>query len=556
MGMIEIQIGDSRRMVPRGTILRQLAEEYEEKNPDIQGKIVLAQVDGKLKELTKTVEHSGKIRFITTAERIGMRVYERSALMLLNKAIYDTVPLSKIRRVVSQFSVSGGLYVEIQGDVVLDDELIQKLTDRMREMAEADLPVQKTSLPVEDAIARFRKVKMEEKVKLFRYRRSSWVNLYVIDGFIDYHYGYMVPSTGYLKVFALEKYHDGLVLRMPDGKKIDQLADFIPREKLFEVMQGSTAWGETMGLATVGDVNDWISSGKTVDMVLIAEARQEARIAAIAKQIASRPEIKFVMIAGPSSSGKTSFSHRLSIQLRAHGLKPHPVAVDDYFVNREDTPLDENGDYDFEALECVDVAAFNKDMTDLLAGKTVSMPTFDFVNGHRNYKGNTLTIGKEDILVIEGIHCLNDKLSESLPSESKFRIYISALTVLNIDEHNRIPTTDSRLIRRILRDARTRGTSARETIARWPSVRKGEEKNIFPYQETADVMFDTSLIYEFPVMKPYAEQLLYGIPQDAPEYLEAKRMLKFFDYFLTIDQDAIPRNSLLKEFVGGSIFRV
>ena len=315
-------------------------------------------------------------------------------------------------------------------------------------------------------------------------------------------------------------------------------------------------WSEQLHVDTVGAVNDMISSGRIQDLVLIAEARQEREISEIASMVASRPHVKFVMIAGPSSSGKTSFSHRLSIQLRSQGLTPHPIGLDDYFVDRDRTPRDETGDFDFEALECVDIEQFNQDMTALLAGEKVEMPTFNFKQGRREYKGNYLQLGSHDILVIEGIHGLNDALSYSLPKESKFKVYISALTQLNIDEHNRIPTTDGRLIRRMIRDARTRGNTAEDTIARWPSVRRGEEKNIFPYQETADVMFNSALIYEFSVLKSYAEPLLFGIPSDSPQYQEAKRLLKFFDYFLGVDSTAIPNNSLLKEFIGGSCFNV
>ena len=307
---------------------------------------------------------------------------------------------------------------------------------------------------------------------------------------------------------------------------------------------------------TVGDLNDRIVDGSVHELILVQEALMEQKMGEIASKIAADRKKKFVMIAGPSSSGKTTFSHRLSIQLRTLGLKPHPIAVDNYFVDREKTPRDEFGEYNYECLEAIDVEQFNKDMNDLLAGKTVKMPTFNFKKGKREYKGNTLTLGEDDILVIEGIHGLNDRLSYSLSPEYKFKIYISALTQLNIDEHNRIPSTDGRLLRRIVRDARTRGTSAQETIAMWPSVRRGEEENIFPYQESADVVFNSALIYELAVLKPYAEPLLFGIPKSAPEYVEAKRLLKFFDYFLTIVSEDIPKNSLLREFIGGSCFQV
>ena len=307
---------------------------------------------------------------------------------------------------------------------------------------------------------------------------------------------------------------------------------------------------------TVGALNEQIVSKGASQLLLVAEALQESKISQIARTIAENKDKKFIMIAGPSSSGKTTFSHRLSIQLAAHGLRPHPIAVDNYFVNREDTPLDSEGNYNFECLEAIDVKQFNEDMTRLLQGEEVELPYFNFKTGQREYRGNFMKLGKEDVLVIEGIHCLNDKLSSSLPTESKFKIYISALTQLSIDEHNRIPTTDGRLIRRIVRDARTRGTSAKQTIAMWNSVRRGEEENIFPYQESADVMFNSALIYELAVLKLYAEPLLFSIGKDEPEYNEAKRLLKFLDYFLGVPSESIPSNSILREFVGGGCFDV
>ena len=325
-------------------------------------------------------------------------------------------------------------------------------------------------------------------------------------------------------------------------------------EKLFHTLQESNLWSTKMGIGTVGALNERITHGEMNDIILVQEAFQEKRLAEIAQQIQEANNIKFVMIAGPSSSGKTTFSHRLSIQLRTHGLIPHPIAVDDYFVNREMTPRDENGDYNFECLEAIDVEQFNRDMTDLLAGKTVELPSFNFKTGQREYRGRYKTLGKHDILVIEGIHGLNDKLSYALPRENKFKIYISALTQLNIDEHNRIPTTDGRLLRRIVRDAKTRGTSAEATIKMWPSVRRGEEENIFPYQEDCDVMFNSALIYELAIIKQYAEPLLFGVPRESEQYEEAKRLLKFLDYFLGVSSEDIPKNSILREFIGGSCF--
>jgi uridine kinase len=364
----------------------------------------------------------------------------------------------------------------------------------------------------------------------------------------------MLPSTGYLKYYDVMHYENGILLLIPGTEQPDKIDFFHPREKLFQTLKTSNQWGEMMGIDSVGDLNNVICEGQIGDMILVQEALQERRIGEIAKEIVDRGNVKFVLIAGPSSSGKTTFSHRLSIQLRSYGMIPHPIALDDYFVNRENTPRDENGDYNFECLEAIDVEQFNEDMNRLLAGERVELPRFNFKTGKREYNGNFKQLGPEDILVIEGIHGLNPATTHSMPDESKFKIYISALTSLNVDEHNRIPTTDGRLLRRMVRDARTRGTCARRTIEMWPSVRRGEEKYIFPYQESADEMFNSVLIYELAVLKQYAEPLLFGIGKGEPEYYEAKRLLKFLEYFQGIDSQNVPANSICREFIGGSTF--
>ena len=382
------------------------------------------------------------------------------------------------------------------------------------------------------------------------------MNLYEMDGYFDYYYGYMLPNAGYVKYFDLVPYKNGMLLMLPERKNPEYIPPVPHRDQLFDTLCGAECWGGKVNITTVGDLNDQICAGNLNDMILVQEAEQERKIGEIAKDIVSRGNVKFIMIAGPSSSGKTTFSHRLSIQLRTQGLTPHPIALDDYFVNREFTPKDENGDYNFECLEALDVERFNKDMCALLEGRTVEMPTFNFKVGKREYKGNTLTLGAEDVLVIEGIHGLNAKMSYALPEESKYKIYISALTSLNIDEHNRIPTTDARLLRRMVRDARTRGADAKRTIQMWPSVRRGEEENIFPFQEDADAMFNSALIYELSVLKQFAEPLLFHIKKEEPEYYEAKRLLKFLDYFLGVSSESLPNNSICREFVGGSCFNV
>ncbi|MGB4658106.1 MAG: nucleoside kinase, partial [Mobilitalea sp.] len=363
-------------------------------------------------------------------------------------------------------------------------------------------------------------------------------------------------SSGILKWFDLMEYDDGFLLVLPTKKNPETIEPFIPQEKLYATLKESNQWAEMMEIPNVGTLNDIIAKGNIGELILVQEALQEEKISEIAKAIKQTGDKKFIMIAGPSSSGKTTFSHRLCIQLKVHGLKPHPIAVDNYFVDRDRTPKDAQGNFNFEILEAIDVEQFNKDMSDLMNGKRVDIPVYNFITGKREYKGNFLTMGPEDILVIEGIHGLNDALSYSLPRESKYKIYISALTQLNIDEHNRIPTTDGRLIRRMVRDARTRGASAQTTISMWPSVRRGEEENIFPFQEDADIMFNSALIYELATLKQYAEPILFGIDRNCTEYIEAKRLLKFLDYFIGTPSEAIPKNSILREFVGESCFKV
>ena len=551
--MYQVKIHDEIRQYEAGTTYLEIAKEYQK---EYSHDIVLVTVDGKLQELHKKVNRDCTLNFETTACDSGHKTYKRSMSLLLVKAIYDVAEHENVDKVRIHYSVSKGYYCTIEGNVVLDQQFLDQVEARMHQMVEADLPINKKSVNTDDAIATFARYGMHDKEKLFAYRRVSKVNIYSINEFEDYYYGYMVPSTGYLKYFKLYLYDDGFVLQMPEQKEPEIVPPFEPQNKLFHVLKESTSWGDMQGIETVGALNDRITKGDVRETVLVQEALQEKKIAEIAATIAARPELKFILIAGPSSSGKTTFSHRLSVQLRACGLVPHPIAVDNYFVEREENPVDENGDFDFECLEAADVELFNRQLGDLLAGKEVVLPRFNFVTGHKEYGPDVKKLGKNDVLVIEGIHCLNPKLTQSLPDENKFKIYISALTQLNIDEHNRIPTTDGRLLRRIVRDARTRGASVARTINMWPSVRKGEEKNICPYQEEADVMFNSALIYELAVLKPYVEALLFGVDRKAPEYVEAKRLLKFLDYFVGIGSENVPTNSLLREFIGGGCFQI
>ena len=551
--MYNVRVGEKTYQYPEGTTYLTIARDFQK---DYENDIVLCLINGKLQELRKSLHQDCEICFVTTSDSIGHQTYRRSMCLMLVKAIYDVGGHDNIKKVRIDFSVDKGLYCSIDGNVILNAEFLERIKTRMIDMVEMDMPINKRALHTDDAIALFHEHGMYDKERLFAYRRVSKVNLYSMNEFEDYFYGYMVPSAGYLKYFALHLYDEGFVIQMPVRNDPKKIPDFKPCNKLFRVLKESLKWGEVLGINTVGDLNDMITKDDVANVILVQEAMQEKKIAEIAEEITKRPEIKFILVAGPSSSGKTTFSHRLSIQLRANGLKPHPIAVDNYFVERENTPKDENGDYDFESLGAVDVELFNRQMTDLIAGKEVVIPTFNFITGQKEYNDKPKKLGENDVLVIEGIHCLNPEMTKALKDENKFKIYISALTQLNVDEHNRIPTTDGRLIRRMVRDARTRGASAQRTISMWESVRRGEEKNIFPYQEEADVMFNSALIYELAVLKPYVEKLLFGIDKKLPEYQEAKRLLKFMDYFVGIGSENVPTNSLLREFIGGGCFKV
>lgn len=551
--MCKIKVDNTIKEYEEGTSFLDIAKEHQS---EYDSDIVLVLKNKKLCELFKKVTNDCEIQFVTTKTSPGIEVYKRSATLIMLKAFYDVAGKKNIEKISVQYSLSKGYYCTVKGNITLNEELLNKVKSKMYEIVGENIIINKRSISTSSAINLFRRHKMYDKEKLFKFRRASKVNIYSLKGFEDYFYGYMVPRTGYIKHFDLFLYDEGFVLQLPVKENPNEIPKFEPQNKLFKVLKESENWGKMLEIDTVGALNEQISNGNIKDIILVAEALQEKKIAEIASEIVNNPNNKFIMIAGPSSSGKTSFSHRLSIQLRANGLKPYPIAVDNYFVNREFTPKDEDGNYDFETIEAIDVELFNKDMVALSKGEKISLPTYNFITGKREYKGKYLQLGKGDILVIEGIHGLNDQLSYALPKDCKYKIYISALTQLNVDEHNRIPTTDGRLIRRMVRDARTRGISARDTINRWQSVRNGEENYIFPFQEEADVMLNSALVYELSVLKLYAEPLLFGIPKDVPEYVEAKRLLKFLDYFLGVSSEDIPHNSLVREFVGGSCFNV
>lgn len=540
--------------------------------------IILGIVNGRLRELNKKIKSDCELSFVTTADRDGRRTYRRSVVLLLQRAIYDVY--GSMTQLHVMHSLGEGYYCQLEKAVECADSQQEKYNEdtdlqgsrenseksvtehdidrivcSMYSFVEKDLPITKHSAKTQYAEQFFKEKGLHDKERLLHYRRSSRVNLYELDGVVDYFYGFMAPSTGMLKYFDIVPYESGFVLLFP-GAHSRSVEPLVTSNKLFHTLDDSREWSKMLGIGTIGSLNDAIAAGRGQEIMLLQEALMEQKIGNLAAQIASDDKKKFVMIAGPSSSGKTSFANRLSIQLIAKGRKPHPLSLDDYYVDRELCPKHPDGSFDFECLESIDVMLFNEDMNRLLKGDAVDMPSFNFKTGKREYRGRKLMLGADDILVIEGIHGLNDRLSQLIPPEHKFKIYISALTQLNIDEHNPLSTTDERLIRRIVRDARTRGTNAMETIAMWPSVRKGERENIFPFQEQADVMFNSALVYELAVLKVYAEPLLFGIERDCPEYLEAKRLLKLLDYFLPMPADGIPNNSLLREFVGGSCFNV
>jgi len=542
-------VNGSAHVYPFGTLFQTIAADFQSQYPH---DILLVDREGKLCELHKTLDRDCTLRMVTALEKPGMQTYERSAVLLLLKAFRDVA--GREARLCVHHSLSRAMFLTVENGPVPDQALLDRVEARMRELSAQKLPIIKRSLPTDDAIDLFRQAGMEDKARLLSFRINSRVNIYELEDCFDYFYGYMVPDTGYVRCFRLEQFEQGFVLRLPEWTDPDTLADFRPSVKVARELYDATLRAQALHAANVGQLNTAIAAGKASQLIFAHEAMMEKKIGDIAEEIARRRDVRFVMIAGPSSSGKTTFSHRLSTQLMACGMRPHAIATDNYFKNREDTPRDEHGEYDFECLGAMDVAQFNADMVRLLNGETVAMPTFNFKKGIREYNGDTLTLGPQDVLVIEGIHCLNDAFAHALPKESKFKIYISCLTTLNVDDHNRIPTTDARLLRRIARDSRTRGFTAQSTIRMWPSVRRGEENNIFPHQDSADVVFNSALLYETALLKPYVMPLLFGIPKDSPEYQEAKRLLKFLDYFLTIPADDVPKTSLIREFIGGGVY--
>jgi len=549
--MIEVMVDGVEYAYPQGTPYRTIAADVQ---PRFPYDILLVNRNGKLCELHKPLDRDCSLKMVTAQDIPGIQTYERSAVFLMLKAFYDVAGRENVERICVECSLSRALFIRALGAFTLDQALLDRVEERMRELSAQALPIEKRSISTDDAIELFKQERLVHKAQLLSFRINSHVNVYSLDGFVDYFYGYMVPDTGYIRCFGLELFESGFVLRLPTRKDPGRLGEFKPAMKVFRELYDSNLRAEALNISNVAELNIAVSQGRATPIILTYEAMMEKKIGDIAAEIAARRQVRFVMIAGPSSSGKTTFSHRLSTQLRACGLRPHAIATDNYFVNRDKTPRDENGQYDFEGLGAMDVEQFNTDMVRLLNGETVEIPTYNFKKGIREYNGNFLALGEGDVLVIEGIHCLNDQFTYALPKESKYRVYISCLTTLNIDDHNRIPSTDARLLRRIERDARTRGYSAQATIKMWPSVRRGEENNIFPFQDSADMIFNSALIYETALLKPYVQPLLFGVPRDSEEYIEAKRLLKFLNYFLPIPADNIPKTSLMREFIGGGCY--
>ena len=517
---------------------------------------VNAKVNNKVESLTFRVYNNKDVEFQDIYTSSGMRTYVRSLCFILCKAVEDLYPNGSI---VLEHPISKGYYCRLKLDrsIGLDD--IHRIKQRMKEIIAEDLPFVRYEKHTTEVVELFRQKGMNDKVRLLETSENLYSYYYTLGDTIDYYYGSLLPSTGYIHLFDLIKYYDGLLLQVPNRSNPDKLEEILKQEKMLEVFKEHRRWNQILGIGTVGDFNKACNAGYATELINVSEALQEKRISQIADEIFHRGQkghpVKLILISGPSSSGKTTFSKRLSVQLMANGLKPYPISLDDYFVNREDTPKDENGGYDYESLYALDLDFFNQQLQALLKGEEVELPRFNFTTGKREWSGKHLRVDDNMILILEGIHALNPELTPHIPTESKFKIYVSALTTILLDNHNYIPTTDNRLLRRIIRDYKYRGYSAEETISRWPSVRAGEEKWIFPYQENADVMFNSALLFELAIIKDYAEPILRKVPNNRPEYSEAYRLRKFLDYFVPLQDKELPPTSLLREFLGGSSFR-
>jgi|AntRauTorcE11898_2_1112593.scaffolds.fasta_scaffold00621_4 uridine kinase len=539
-----------REYYPVGTTLKEISEDL---NIDTGKPILGAMVNNKIKELTYQIYKPKKVRFIDITHDEGMRMIVRSLIFVLYKAANELFP-HKVFAV--HHPISNGYYCTLRNsNKIQEAEDINKIKDRMQAIVEADIPFIHHEILTEEAIETFEKHNLEAKTPLLKTRGNVFTSVYHLEDHVDYFYGQLVPSTGYLKVFDVIPFYNGMLLRFPDPSDPEKLKPLIRQTKLLKIFSEFKRWGKILNINNIGDLNRAVESGEIQEIIKISEGLQEKKVAQIADRIRkNRNNLKLILISGPSSSGKTTFSKRLAIQLKVNGLNPVKISLDNYFVNREDNPVDENGEYDFETLKALDVDLFNKNMLDLLEGKEIELPKFSFEQGERFYDGEKLSVNKKDLIIVEGIHGLTPALSEQIDTKHKYKIYVSALTSISIDGHNLIKTSDNRLIRRMIRDAKYRGYSARETIGRWDSVRRGEDRNIFPYQEEADIMFNSALLYELSVLKLHAEPILRKVKPNEQEYNTAQRLLKFFSYFAPVDDDEIPPTSIIREFLGGSSF--
>ena len=513
---------------------------------------VSAKVNNKVEGLDYRVFHNKDVEFLDLYSASGMRAYTRSLFMVLCKAVHDLYPKSKV---VIDIPVSNGYYCNINIHREVTDSDIENIHRRMQTIVGEALPIQRYETTTEEAISMFRNLGDEAKVKLLESMGSLYTTYYKLDDYVDYYYGAMLTNTSQIKLFGIEKFFDGLLLRVPSPEDPAKLDNLINQDKMFEVFRVHHRWQDILGVRTVGDFNEAVRRGFSNDLINVSEALQEKKISQMAETIANKKDVKVVLIAGPSSSGKTTFCKRLSVQLLTCGIKPVQISLDDYFVNRVDTPKDETGDYDYESLYALNIPLVNEQFLALFRGEEVQLPSYNFQTGKSEMKGKKLRLNSDNILIVEGIHALNPTLTKNIPDNKKFRIYASALTTILLDDHNYIPTTDNRLIRRIVRDHKYRGCSAQETIRRWPSVRAGEKKWIFPFQENADTMFNTAMLYEVAVLKAQAEAVLEQVPENCNEYAEAYRLRKFLGYFASLPFRSLPPTSLLREFLGGSSFK-
>lgn len=546
--MLKLKLNGKDILVRHGTSLYKI---FKDNYPTQNIPVVLARVNGKYFEFTNLLNESGTFEIVDIKDNLGNKAYIRTLQFVLIKSVYDLFPEAKVT---IEHSLSKGIFGEIHKDTPLSGEDIKLIKSKMDEIIKKDIYIKKIEMKKEEAIEIFKSYNMEDKVRLLKHIDGEKVKLYELDGRYDYFYGSMAFSTGILKLYDLMYYEPGFVLRYPIESDPCNLPEFMEYKKLSKIFYETEQWGNILDVGDVGSLNDIVESKEIVSMIRVAEALHEKKIAYIADMITARKDVKVVLIAGPSSSGKTTFARRLSIQLRVNAIRPIPISLDDYFVDREHTPRDENGNYDFESIHAIDIKLFNRHLESLMEGKEIEIPSFDFIKGRRRWNGKKAKLPANGVIIVEGIHGLNEMLTSSILAKNKFKIYISALTQLNVDNHNRIATTDVRIIRRIVRDRLYRGFSGEDTLKMWPSIKKGEEKNIFVFQENADVMFNSTLVYELCVLKDYALEELLKIKNSSPVYYESSRLKSFLHFFKSVDIKFVPDNSILREFIGGSCF--